>query len=56
MNDAQTTVVIAVALIVIMIIGVSFGIELSNREAVKTVCAEYNGTTGKFQWIKEYKR
>ena len=56
MTDTLTTAVIPIGVTIAMLIGVYLGSELSNKEAVKTVCAEYNVTTGDFQWIEKYKR
>ncbi len=36
-------------------IGLTISSILVEKEAVKTQCAEYNSTTGKFQWIQPNK-
>jgi len=56
MNDTLITLVVPIGVTIAMLTGVYLGSELSNKEAVKTVCAEYNNTTGDFQWIEKYKR
>jgi len=54
MNDGIFMVIIAVSFT--MVVGVHLGIKIEQNSAVQHQCAEYNLTTGNFQWLYEKKK
>ena len=56
MNDTAKTILVHTLIVLNMLMGLYLGSNMIKEEAINTVCAEHNTTTGDFQWIKEYKR